>query len=98
MTLGASRCGQCVGQVSIVTGSSGCDQWVGPVSVVSGDKYTIYHIMLFDNRIPTFSSIFVNYFSFLFLFHFLDFSTFIRERMILEDFQHLAIRGVHQGQ
>ena len=99
MTLGAIKCGQCVGLVSMVTGSCGCDQWVGPVNVVSGDGYTVYHIMMysysclsfFDNRIPTFSSIFVNYFPFLFLFNFLDFSNLIRERLILGLLLHLRV-------
>ena len=36
MTLGASGCDQCIGQVGVITGSSGCDQWVGSVVVVTG--------------------------------------------------------------
>ena len=106
MTLGASGCEECVGAVVVVTGSSGSDQLVGPVDVVTG--WWIYSLphnevslllvsVLFGSLIPTFCSIFVNCFIFLFLLLFY-FSNLIRERIILEYFQHLAIQNVLQGQ
>ena len=91
MTLGASGCGQCVGPVGVVTGSSGCDQWVGPSDVVTGCGQWVVDIMfvsvLFGSLVPTFCSIFKT------LFFILVFSNLIRERIVLESFQHLATRA-----
>ena len=84
--------------MGVISGwASECGQWGWTYCLPHNDVF-LHLFVLFDNRIPTFSKMFVNYFPFLFLFHFLDFSNLRRERIILEYFQHLAIRGVHQGQ